>query len=113
NLVAKEFAATRSDEDGVLVLSEFAGAVDELRDAVIVNPYDVDQVAEAIHASLMMERAERRTRMRRLRAQVTEHNVHRWANEFLTALDPGRDVAGVADQPLPRPAAIDDVVQRT
>jgi len=113
NLVAKEFVATRSDEDGVLVLSEFAGAVDELRDAVIVNPYDVDQVAEVIHSSLMMERAERRTRMRKLRAQVIEHDVHRWAKEFLTALDPGHDVAGLGGGSLRQPASIDDVVQRT
>jgi len=87
NLVSKEFAASRSDEDGVLLLSEFAGAVDELRDAVIVNPYDVDGVAESMHAALTMDGAERRGRMRRLRAQVFEHDVHRWAKEFLTALE--------------------------
>jgi trehalose 6-phosphate synthase/phosphatase len=86
NLVAKEFAASRTDEDGVLLLSEFAGAVDELRDAVIVNPYDIDGVADAIHHALAMDGVERRTRMRRLRAQVFEHDVHRWAGEFLDTL---------------------------
>lgn len=86
NLVAKEFAACRSDEDGVLVLSEFAGAVDELTDACIVNPYDITGVAETIHTALTMNGTERRTRMRRLRAQVFEHDVRRWAEEFLAAL---------------------------
>jgi trehalose 6-phosphate synthase/phosphatase len=86
NLVAKEFPACRNDEDGVLILSEFAGAADELRDACIVNPYDVDGVAEVIHDALSMEGVERRARMRRLRAQVFEHDVHRWAAEFLARL---------------------------
>ena len=86
NLVAKEFAACRIDEDGVLVLSEFAGAADELTDALIVNPYDVDRVAETIHGALAMPGAERRRRMRALRAQVTTHDVHRWADAFLAAL---------------------------
>jgi trehalose 6-phosphate synthase/phosphatase len=90
NLVAKEFPACRADEDGVLVLSEFAGAVDELTDAVVVNPYDVDGVAEAIHAALTMPGPERRTRMRRLRAQVLEHDVHRWVTDFLAALSAER-----------------------
>jgi trehalose-6-phosphate synthase len=91
NLVAKEFVASRGDEDCVLVLSEFAGAADELTDAVIVNPYDVDGVATAIHDALMMPRAERRARMRGLRAQVFGHDVQRWADEFLDALAPSRN----------------------
>jgi trehalose 6-phosphate synthase/phosphatase len=86
NLVAKEFAASRGDEDGVLILSEFAGAADELVDACIVNPYDVDGVAETIHAALTMDATERRSRMRRLRSQVFGHDVYRWADEFLDAL---------------------------
>ncbi len=86
NLVAKEFVACRDDDDGVLVLSEFAGAADELRDACIVNPYDVDGVANAVHDALNMPLAERQERMRRMRAHVFEHDVHRWAAEFLAAL---------------------------
>ncbi|HEY4133100.1 MAG TPA: trehalose-6-phosphate synthase [Gemmatimonadaceae bacterium] len=86
NLVAKEFVASRGDEDGVLVLSEFAGAADELGDASIVNPYDVDGVAEAIHEALMMSGVDRRHRMRLLRAQVFAHDVHRWAEGFLAGL---------------------------
>ena len=87
NLVAKEFVASRSDEDGVLLLSEFAGAVDELRDAVIVNPYDVDGVANSIHAALTMDGSERRSRMRRLRTQVFEYDVERWVKSFLETLN--------------------------
>ena len=76
NLVAKEFVACRGDEDGVLILSEFAGAADELVDACIVNPYDVDGVAAAIHDALCMPGPERRLRMRQLRAKVFERDVH-------------------------------------
>jgi trehalose 6-phosphate synthase/phosphatase len=87
NLVAKEFPAARIDDDGVLVLSEFAGAADELTDAVLVNPYDVDGTAEAIHRALTMDATERRHRMRRLRQTVQEFDVHRWASSFLDTLN--------------------------
>ena len=83
NLVAKEFVAARDDDDGVLVLSKFTGAAVELGDALLVNPYDVEGVAEAIHKGLEMPRAERRTRMQRMRRQVMEHNVYRWAATLL------------------------------
>lgn len=86
NLVAKEFPASRIDEEGVLVLSEFAGAADQLADALLVNPYDVDGTAETIHRALTMDGAERRRRMRALRAAVFEHDVHRWATSFLDML---------------------------
>jgi alpha,alpha-trehalose-phosphate synthase [UDP-forming] len=83
NLVAKEFVAARDDEDGVLVLSKFTGAAVELRDALIVNPYDIAEVAEAIHRGLDMPRAERRDRMQQMRRQVMEHNIYRWAARVL------------------------------
>jgi trehalose 6-phosphate synthase/phosphatase len=86
NLVAKEFVACRSTEDGVLLLSEFAGAVDELTEATVVNPYDIDGVANAIHEALSMPGAERRHRMRALREQVARNDVHEWAIRFLTML---------------------------
>jgi trehalose-6-phosphate synthase len=91
NLVAKEFVATRGDEDGVLVLSEFAGAADELRDALCVNPYDVDGTAETLHRALMMPHEERARRIRALRAHVLIHDVHRWADAFVAALGAGQD----------------------
>jgi alpha,alpha-trehalose-phosphate synthase [UDP-forming] len=84
NLVAKEYLAARYDGDGVLVLSRFAGAAQELRDALLVNPYDVQQVAEAIRTGLEMSPGERRLRMERMRTQVKEHNVYRWASNVLT-----------------------------
>ena len=86
NLVAKEFPAARIDEDGVLMLSEFAGASEELREALLVNPYDVDGTADAVHRALTMDGPERRRRMRALRATVFEYDVHRWAKTFLDAL---------------------------
>jgi len=83
NLVAKEFVAARDDDDGVLVLSRFTGAAVELRDALLVNPYDVVGVAEAIHSGLEMSRAERRERMQRMRRQVMEYNIYMWAANVL------------------------------
>ena len=83
NLVAKEYVAARDDEDGVLVLSKFTGAAVELRDALIVNPYDTRASAEAIRAGLEMSRADRRQRMQRMRRQVMEHNIYLWAASVL------------------------------
>jgi trehalose-6-phosphate synthase len=84
NLVAKEYLAARKDGDGVLILSRFTGAAQELRDALLVNPYDVAQVGEAIRKALEMSPGERRLRMERMRHQVKEHNVYRWASNVLT-----------------------------
>ena len=87
NLVAKEFLASRVDDDGVLVLSEFAGAAAELAEAIVVNPYDVDAVAETIRRSLQMPREERHRRMRPMRRRVIEHDVHAWAKTFIERLE--------------------------
>jgi trehalose 6-phosphate synthase len=87
NLVAKEYVAAQSDGDpGVLVLSRFAGAADELDGAVIVNPYDLEAVAEAMHLGLTMALDERQDRWRRLLAQVKEHDVLQWQQSFVQAL---------------------------
>ena len=86
NLVAKEFVASRFDEDGVLVLSEFAGAANELAEAVLVNPYDIEATAEAFHRALLMPAAERRSRMSALRKRVLAHDVDRWARVVLETL---------------------------
>ncbi|MFZ1087211.1 MAG: trehalose-6-phosphate synthase [Terracidiphilus sp.] len=86
NLVAKEYPAARNDGDGVLVLSRFTGAAQELKNALLINPYDTEQVCEAIHAGLCMNQAERRLRMQRMRQQVKENNVYRWASSMLTDL---------------------------
>jgi len=86
NLVAKEFVASRGDEDGVLILSRFAGASRELRDALIVNPYDIEEMALAIHRALEMDGSERRTRMRRMRQTVKEQNIYRWAANLIAEL---------------------------
>jgi alpha,alpha-trehalose-phosphate synthase [UDP-forming] len=86
NLVAKEYVAARDDDDGVLVLSKFTGAATELLDALIVNPYDPEGVAEAIHQGLEMDRTERRMRMQRMRHRVMDHNIYRWAASILSDL---------------------------
>jgi trehalose 6-phosphate synthase len=83
NLVAKEFVAARDDERGVLLLSQFTGAARELPEALIVNPYDIEQCAAAIHVALTMPLDEQRTRMRSMRNLVQEFNVYRWAGRML------------------------------
>jgi len=87
NLVAHEFAAARTDEDGVLVLSEFAGAARHLQGAVLVNPYDLEATSEAIHRALTMKAPEKRKRMRALRRAVMRLDVHRWADRYIDALE--------------------------
>jgi trehalose 6-phosphate synthase len=86
NLVAKEFVASREDERGVLILSTFAGAAHELSDALLVNPYDVSQLAEAVHRALGMSDEEQARRMQRMRHIVRENNVYRWAANLLSDL---------------------------
>jgi trehalose-6-phosphate synthase len=83
NLVAKEFVAARDDEDGVLILSTFAGASRELTEAVLINPFDVNETAEAMEIAMRMGRDERRDRMSLMRRTVKENNVYRWAGRML------------------------------
>jgi trehalose 6-phosphate synthase len=86
NLVAKEYVASRHDERGVLVLSEFTGAARELTSSLLVNPHDTDGVKKAVARALEMPLAEQRRRMRTLRKQVLHHDVDLWARTFLEAL---------------------------
>lgn len=86
NLVAKEFVASRDDGDGVLILSRFAGASRELTEALIVNPYDIEEMADAVYLSLTMEPKQRAERMSRMRTVVRENNIYRWAADLITAL---------------------------
>jgi trehalose 6-phosphate synthase/phosphatase len=83
NLVAKEFVAAREDEDGVLILSTFAGASRELVEALLVNPFDVAETAAAIRRAVDMPREQRRQRMQLMRRTVKENNVYRWAGRML------------------------------
>jgi trehalose 6-phosphate synthase/phosphatase len=93
NLVAKEFCAARGDEDGVLVLSEFAGAASELSEALMVNPFDVEATAAAYYRALEMSEDERRARMQALRRRVLAYDAARWAERYLAAL------VATADEP--------------
>ena len=92
NLVAKEFVAVRDDGDAALILSRFTGASRELREALLVNPYDLDETAEAIRGAVEMPAEERRRRMARMHELVSEHNIYRWAGLLLGELSriPGR-----------------------
>jgi trehalose 6-phosphate synthase len=83
NLVSKEFVAARDDEQGVLVLSQFTGAASELTEALIVNPYDLDEASGALATALEMPSDEQRERMRAMRSLIAEFNVYRWAGRML------------------------------
>jgi trehalose 6-phosphate synthase/phosphatase len=112
NLVAKEFVASRPDGDGVLVLSEFAGAAAELSEALQVNPYDVESTADAFERALTMPSEERHARMAVLRHRVMTYDVHWWANALISRLEETH-VAGPDAALRPSPAAaIRDAVER-
>jgi alpha,alpha-trehalose-phosphate synthase [UDP-forming] len=101
NLVAKEFLAARNDERGVLILSQFTGAARELRDALLVNPYDIDQTADAILTALEMDPDERQMRVHRMRKTIRENNIYRWAGNLVTELCELRlDAAGRSKLPI-------------
>lgn len=87
NLVAKEYCACSIDNKGVLILSKFAGAADQLgKHALLVNPYDIEKTADAIYRAFSMTQAERRRRMQLMRNQIRRNDVHRWLETFITAL---------------------------
>jgi len=87
NLVAKEYAASSVDQRNVLVLSMFTGSADQLgKSALLVNPYDLEGTADALHRAMHMDDTERRKRLRSLRSQVRRNDVHRWVKQFVGSL---------------------------
>ncbi len=86
NLVAKEFVASRSDNDGVLILSQFTGAARELTSALLINPFSIEEISDAIFKALTMPESERKKRMLKLREVVCENNIYRWAGKFFSSL---------------------------
>jgi trehalose-6-phosphate synthase len=86
NLVAKEYVAAQDDDDGALILSRFTGASRELRDAWLVNPYDIEDMAQALHDTIAADTTDRRSRMRRMRDHVREHNIYGWAGLLVAEL---------------------------
>ncbi len=86
NLVAKEFVSARSEETGVLILSQFTGASRELRDALMVNPYHIEEMAEAIRVALEMDLEEQKVRMRRMRETLKSRNIYFWASNLISTL---------------------------
>jgi trehalose 6-phosphate synthase len=83
NLVAKEYVTCRTDNTGALVLSEFAGASDQLKQAFVVNPHDINGMKEALWAALESPKKQLERRMRAMRRQVREHDINAWAQQFL------------------------------
>ena len=112
NLVAKEFVASRTDDDGVLVLSEFAGAAAELGEALQVNPYDIHGTADTVNRALMMAADERRDRMQGLRQRVSTFTAERWAADFLESLAGAGSGTGDAELGVSSPAALSTAVRR-
>ena len=86
NLVAKEYAAARRDESGVLVLSQFTGAARDLKGALLINPYSAEETSVAIHTALVMPKSEQYRRMLMMRASVRDYNIYRWSAELIKAL---------------------------
>ena len=93
NLVAKEFVASREDEKGALILSRFTGAARELRDALLVNPYDAEQLADSIRYALEMPEEEQKRRMQMMRQVLREQNVYAWAGKLIEDLSKIRSSA--------------------
>ncbi|GMA20759.1 hypothetical protein GCM10025862_27800 [Arsenicicoccus piscis] len=87
NLVAKEYVACRYDDQGALVLSEFTGAAEELREAFMCNPHDVEGLKQTLLDAIHAGPDEQRRRMRRMRSAVRRHDVQTWADDFLSALE--------------------------
>ncbi|MBY0471538.1 trehalose-6-phosphate synthase [bacterium] len=100
NLVAKEYVSAHADNLGALVLSTFAGASRELTEALLVNPYDIEECAEALYRALSMPESERRGRMERMRATVSEKNVYAWAGSFLAEIHRIAQAKGGIASPL-------------
>jgi len=111
NLVAKEYIASRADEDGVLLLSEFAGAAEELGEAVIVNPYDENGMADSMAHAMAMGQVERTARMRALRRRVLSHHVNDWAQQFTAALTEAAESRGGPER-LTGPHEIEGLMRR-
>lgn len=108
NLVAKEFVASRTDDSGVLVLSEFAGAASELAEAVMMNPFDVDRASEVFYRALTLPADERLARMRALRRRVLSYDVHHWVRSYLEMLE---EVTDRADQAIQRLTSVEALAE--
>ena len=102
NLVAKEYVACRYDGDGALVLSEFAGAAEELRQAWLINPYDINGMKSALLEAYQAEEKESSRRMKAMRKTVTQHDVAAWADSFLGELAAVRPSHGKTVRPAKR-----------
>lgn len=111
NLVAKEYVATRTKENGVLILSEMAGAAKEMHEAIIVNPNNFDQIADSIKMALEMPAEEQKTRLEALQKRISRYDVERWAGEFLKALKVAKEAVPVQVAKKLTPNKIEEIAQ--
>lgn len=111
NLVAKEYVATRTKPDGVLILSEMAGAAKELHEALLVNPNNFEQIAESLRAALEMPEEEQRLRMAQLQKRVARYDVERWSSAFLSALKATSDVPAAPGPQLLESSALNSLLE--
>jgi trehalose 6-phosphate synthase/phosphatase len=111
NLVSKEYVACKGDGDGVLVLSEFAGAAAEMGEALLINPFDEEQTAAVVAQALTMDEQERRDRMRALHGRVTRNNVFHWGDRFLAALEEAASARGRYADTRPRRLRMEEIHQ--
>ena len=109
NLVAKEYVAARTEPDGVLILSEMAGAAKELHEALLINPHNFEQFADTLRQALEMPQEEQRSRMASLQKRVKRYNVEKWAAEFTAALQGTRDTDSIARTKKMTPDIADDI----
>jgi len=93
NLVAKEFVASQVEQRGVLICSEFAGAAEALDNALLINPYDTERVADTLKHAIEMSREEKAHRMARLQTHLAEHNIYKWLADIFTTLE---DIQGAS-----------------
>ena len=112
NLVAKEYVASRFDEDGVLVLSEFTGTSDEFKRALLINPHDIEGLKEIILEAIAMPRKDRALRMRALRKRVIDNDVVRWSSNFLRTLEQARVSRYDRISPMELPEELEWTVDR-
>jgi trehalose 6-phosphate synthase/phosphatase len=111
NLIAKEYVACNGDGDGVLVLSEFAGAGAEMGEALLINPFDEERTAQVVTRALALEEEERRARMRALHRRVIRNDVFHWGKRFLEALQEAVSARGRHVDAKPRRLIISEIQQ--
>ncbi|MDR9401365.1 MAG: bifunctional alpha,alpha-trehalose-phosphate synthase (UDP-forming)/trehalose-phosphatase [Psychroflexus sp.] len=112
NLVAKEYVATRTKQDGVLILSEMAGAANEMNEALLINPYNFEQMADALKQAIEMPKEEQKHRIKLLQKRLSRYNVEKWGKEFMKALVDTKNIAKVTQAKRLNDAIIEQMIDK-